>query len=63
MALEQRGIEIRHDSVDMAARRQVALAHWSGHAQALHRIGLLNEEELQEMLKYADAAYDHFSDE
>jgi hypothetical protein len=56
MQPEERRIEIRHDLVDMAARRQIALDHWSGHAAALHRIGLIDGEELQEMLRYADAA-------
>lgn len=59
MHLEERGIEIRHDLVDIAARRQCALDHWLGQAEALHRVGLLDEEELREMLEYADAAYSH----
>lgn len=57
MQLEERGVEIRHDLVDIAARRQIALDHWSGHAEALHRIGLIDEDELREMLTYADAVY------
>jgi len=63
MRLQASGIEIRHDLVDIAARRQIARDHWSGHAQALHRIGLIDEEELREMLLYADAAYGHVSEE
>lgn len=63
MSLQARGIEIRHDLADIAARRQCALELWSVHAEALHRIGLLDEEELQEMLRYADAAYLHVPEE
>jgi hypothetical protein len=57
MALEQRGVEIRHDLIDIATRRQSALARWSGHAEELHRLGLLDEEEMLDMVFYADAAY------
>ena len=57
MALEQCGMEIRHDLVDIAARHQSALERWSGHAEELHRVGLLDEEEMLDMVFYADAAY------
>ncbi|MEX6663669.1 hypothetical protein [Pseudomonas sp. W2-17] len=40
-----------------AARRESALERWHGHAEALHRVGLVDEEELLEILLYADAAY------
>ncbi|MFP3848252.1 hypothetical protein [Pseudomonas sp. W5-01] len=63
MSLEARGIEIRDDLIDIAARRQIARNHWSGHAVALHRIGLIDEEELREMLLHADAAYGHVAEE
>jgi hypothetical protein len=59
MQLEERGIEICHDQVDIAARRQIGLDHWSGHAEALHRIGLIDEEDLRELLLYADAKHGH----
>lgn len=63
MRLQSSGIETRHDLVDIAARRKIARDHWSVHAEALHRIGLIDEEELREMLLYADAAYGHVSEE
>lgn len=63
MSLQARGIEIRCDLVDVAARRQTARDHCSGHAEALHRIGPIDEEELREMFLYADDAYGHVSDE
>lgn len=63
MSLQARDIEIRHDLVEIAARRQIARDDWSVHAEALHRIGLIGEEELREMLLYADAAYGHVSEE
>ncbi|MBD8597398.1 hypothetical protein [Pseudomonas sp. CFBP 8772] len=63
MSLQARGSEVRHDLVDIAARLQIARDHWSVHAEALHRIGLINEEELREMLLYADAAYGHVLEE
>jgi hypothetical protein len=63
MQLEERGIETRHDFVHAAARRQSALERWSGHAEELHRLGLLDEEELQDMLFYADAAYELVTEE
>lgn len=63
MSLQAPGIEIRHDLVDIEARRRIARDHWSGHAEALHRIGLIDEQELREMLSYADAACGHVSEE
>lgn len=57
MDVEERDIGIWHDSVETAARRQSALKRWHGHAEALHRLGLLDEEELLGILLYADAAY------
>lgn len=63
MALEQRGIEIQHDLVDIAARRQSALERWSDHAEEVHRIGLLDEEEMLDMVFYADAAYSLVTEE
>lgn len=56
-------LQVWHDSPGNEARRQVALDDWSGHAEALHRIGLLDEEELREMLTYADAAYGRLAEE
>lgn len=57
MDVKEHGTGIRHDLVDIAARRQSALDHWSGHAEELHRLGLLDEEEMLDMVFYADAAY------
>jgi hypothetical protein len=45
MDVDERDIGIRHDSVETAARRQSALQRWHGHAEALQRVGLLDEEE------------------
>lgn len=57
MDVKECDIGIWHDSVEIAARRQCALERWYVHAEALHRVGLLHEEELLEILLYADAAY------
>lgn len=38
--------------IGSAARRESALERWHGHAEALHRVGLLDEEELLEILLY-----------
>lgn len=57
MALEERGIDVRHGLIDIAARCQSALERWSGHAEELHRVGLLDEDEMLDMLFYADAAH------
>lgn len=62
MSLLASGIETRHNVADIAAQRQIARDHWSGHAEALHRTGLIDEE-LREMLTYADSAYGHASEE
>jgi hypothetical protein len=62
MDVNEHGTGIRHDLVDIAARRQSALDHWSGYAEALHRVGLLDEDELREMIEYADAAYSHVAE-
>jgi hypothetical protein len=43
--------------IGSAGRRESALERWHGHAEVLHRVGLLDEEELLEILLYADAAY------
>jgi hypothetical protein len=44
-------------------RRECATDHWAGelagHARSLQRMGLIDEEELCEMLELADAAYSH----
>jgi hypothetical protein len=58
MGVEERDIGIRHDSGETAARCQSALECWHGNAEALHRVGLIDVEELREMLEYADAAYE-----
>lgn len=57
MDVEERDIGIRDDSVKTSARHQSALERWHGHAEAMHRVGLLDEDELLEILLYADAAY------
>ena len=50
MDIEERDIGVRHESLEAAALRQSAPKRWHGHAEALHRVGLLDEEELLENL-------------
>jgi len=57
MELEDRGIEIQHDLGGPLAKRQCTLDQWSAHARALHRIGLIDDRELREILVHSDAAY------
>jgi hypothetical protein len=59
MDIEEHGAELRRGLVDFAVQRQCAADHWSGNAETLHRLGLIDEEELQEMLTYSDAAFAH----
>lgn len=63
MDVEVFGIEIRLDLVNIAARRQCVLDRWSSQAEALHWVGLLDRDELREMLEYADAAYSYATEE
>jgi hypothetical protein len=62
-SMECVAFEIRHGLADIAARRQRALDRWSRHAEALHRVGLLDQDELREMIEYADAAYSYATEE
>lgn len=67
MDVKARELKIWNDLLEHEARRECAIDHWagelSGHAKALHRIGFIEEDELQEMLEYADAAYHHVVEE
>ncbi|WP_285349916.1 hypothetical protein [Pseudomonas sp. ME-P-057] len=63
MDVRARELKIWNDLLEHEARRECAIDHWvgelSGHAKVLCRVGVINEEELREMLEYADAAYAH----
>jgi hypothetical protein len=60
MDVKDRETEIRHDVVVIAPERQCAIDRWGSHAEALHRVGLIDGEELREILRYADAAYGEY---
>jgi hypothetical protein len=53
--------------LDHEARRECAIEHWAGelagHAVALGRPGIIDAEELREMLELADSAYSHVVEE
>jgi len=63
MDVKARELKIWNDLLEHEARRECAIDHWAGelagHAKALHRTGVIDEDELREMLEYADAAYAH----
>lgn len=67
MDVKDRELKIWHDLLDHEARRECAIDHWAGellgHAKALQRTGIIDEEELREMLELADAAYAHVAEE
>jgi hypothetical protein len=57
MDVKEREPELRHDLVAIATERQCAIDRWGSHAEALHRVGLIDGDELREILQSADAAY------
>ncbi|MFP3852407.1 hypothetical protein [Pseudomonas sp. W5-01] len=67
MDVKARELKLWNDLLEHEARRECAIDHWvgelSGHAKALCRLGIIDEEELREMLELADAAYAHVSEE
>jgi hypothetical protein len=63
MSVKRSELKIWSDMTDHQARRECAIYHWSGCAEALHRAGLLDEEELREMIEYSDAAYGYGAEE
>ncbi|MCD5970795.1 hypothetical protein [Pseudomonas quasicaspiana] len=60
---KERELKIWNDHLDHEARRESAADHWHGeqlgHANALARLGVIDEEELREMLELADSALEH----
>lgn|GEM_PF-1304111 len=62
-ATKERELKIWHDLLEHEARRECAIDHWAGelagHAMTLGRLGIIDEEELREMLELADAAHSH----
>jgi predicted metallopeptidase len=60
MEVKEREAEIRHDLVAIATERQCAIDRWGSHAEALHRVGFTDGEELREILQYADPAYGEY---
>jgi hypothetical protein len=67
MDVKERELKIWHDLLEHEARRECVIDHWAGelagHAKALHRVGVIDEDELREMLEHADAAYGHVSED
>lgn len=67
MDVKERELKIWHDLLDHEARRECATDHWSGellgHAKALRRMAVIDDEELCEMLELADAAFSHVSEQ
>jgi hypothetical protein len=67
MDVKECELKIWNDLLEHEARRECAIDHWAGElagqAKALQRLGIIDEEELREMLEYADAAYGHVSEE
>ncbi|MDH4603710.1 MULTISPECIES: hypothetical protein [Pseudomonas] len=67
MDVKERELKLWNNLLEHEARRECAIDHWvgelSGHAKALCRLGIIDEEELREMLDLADAAYAHVSEE
>lgn len=60
-------MKIWHELLEHEARRECAIEHWAGelagHAMALGRLGIIDAEELREMLELADSAYSHVVEE
>lgn len=56
-------LKIWNDLLEHEERRECAIDHWAGelagHAKAIQRMGLIDRDELCEMLELADAAYSH----
>lgn len=67
MDVKERELKLWNNLLEHEARRECAIDHWagelSGHAKALGRMGIIDEEELREMLELADAAYAHVAEE
>ena len=67
MDVKERELKIWNDLLEHKARRECAIDHWAGelagHAKVLNRLGVIEDEELREMLEYADAAYGHVSED
>lgn len=67
MDVKERELKIWNDHLEHEARRECATDHWHGellgHANALARLGVIDEEELREMLELADAALEHVKSE
>ena len=63
MDVKARELKIWNDLLEHEARRECAINHWAGElagqAKALQRLGIIDEDELREMLEYADAACAH----
>ena len=63
MDVKERELKIWHAHLDHEARREDATDHWHGqllgHAYALGRLKVIDEEELREMLELADSALEH----
>ena len=61
--LKERELKIWNDHLDHEARRENATDHWHGEllgqANALARLGIVDKEELREMLELADAALEY----
>jgi hypothetical protein len=66
-ALKDRELKIWNDLLSHAAHRECAVDHWVGeligHANALARLGIIDANELMEMMQYADAAYSYVVEE
>jgi len=67
MDVKERELKIWHDLLDHEARRECATDHWAGelqgHAKAMRRMSVIDDEELCELLELADAAFSHVSEE
>ena len=65
--VKARELKIWNDLLEHEARRECAIEHWSGellgHAKAMRRLRIIDDEELCELLELADAAYSHVSEE
>jgi len=64
---KDRELRLWNAHIENKARRETGSSHWHGellgHANALARLGVIDEEELREMLELADAAYGHVIEE
>ena len=64
--VKARELKIWHDHLEHEARRDCAVDHWhgelSGHAKALRRLGVIDEDELRELNELADSAYESVRD-